>query len=173
MVTYKNSSHFCIRDIGFYNQLPVLTKSIGSSYPGHFEWLSNVFLGGLRDGNRGYSFAIDNNKFTDVCGGHMVQMYKLAGCALLKNTDEEKKICCLFVDPEYRYQGIASHLIENSFEMLGTDKPLMTVAENNLSQLQKLINRYDFELTSVRDSVYRRGIKEYYYNEGLAKKRGA
>ena len=169
MVTYKNSSRFCIRDIGFYNQLPVLTKSIGSSYPGHFEWLSNVFLGGLRDGNRGYSFAIDNNKFTDVCGGHMVQMYKLAGCALLKNTDEEKKICCLFVDPEYRYQGIASHLIENSFEMLRTDKPLMTVAENNLFQLQKLINRYDFELTSVRDSVYRRGIKEYYYNEGLAK----
>ena len=73
---------------------------------------------------------------------------------------EEKKLCCLFVDPNYRGQKIASKLIEDSFELLNTNKPLMTVSQQNLGMLQKLIDRYGFELTSV---------KEYYYNEGLAR----
>ena len=45
----------------------------------------------------------------------------------------------------------------------------MTVSQQNLGMLQKLINRYGFELTSVKESVYKSGVKEYYYNEGLAR----
>ncbi len=45
----------------------------------------------------------------------------------------------------------------------------MTVSQQNLGMLQKLIDRYGFELTSVKESVYKPGVKEYYYNEGLAR----
>ena len=78
-------------------------------------------------------------------------------------------MCCLFVDPNYRGQKIASKLVEDSFTLLNTTKPVMTVSQQNLSMLQKLIDRYGFELTSVKESVYLPGVKEYYYNEGLAR----
>ena len=79
------------------------------------------------------------------------------------------ELCCLFVDPNYRGQKIASKLVEDSFEVLKTNKLVMTVSQQNLGMLQKLIDRYGFELTSVKESVYKPGVKEYYYNEGLAR----
>lgn len=174
MIAYKNSIDYNINDERYYIQVKNLTKTIADSYDGHFQWLDTKFFGELRKGgqSRGYSFAIDFDKFIDFPYGSTfdtVGTYQLAGCSLLKNTPEEKKLCCLFVDPSYRGQKIASNLIENSFELLNTTKPLMTVSQQNLSQLQKLIDRYGFELTSVKESVYKPGIKEYYYNEGLAR----
>lgn len=173
MINYRNSSSYNIEDAKFYIQLPVLTKTIGDSYPGHYKWLQDKFIKGLQQGNeRGYSFAVDYNNFIDFPYGSLfdsVGTYKLFGCALLKNSPEEKKLCCLFIDPAYRKQGIASKLVENSFEILGTTKPFLTIAENNLSQLQGIIKKYGFELTSVKESVYKKGIREYYYNEGLTR----
>ena len=162
---------YCLEDDYFYLQLPTLTKVIGDSYPGHFKWLDNTFLKGLQlTTERGYSFAIDFDRFIGVKSKMgIVGTHQLAGCSLLKNSPEEKKLCCLFVDPTYRKRGIASHLVEDSFEVLNTDKPLMTVSEHNVPQLQKLIDRYGFELTSVKESIYKPGVKEYYYNEGLAR----
>ncbi len=173
MIQYRNSKIYNINDVGLYAQLNKLTETIGDSYPAHFTWLTNKFLKGLQETDtRAYSLAIDSSKFIDFsCDGsfNTTHVYPLSGCSLLKNTPEEKKLCCLFVSPAYRKLGIASKLIENSFELLNTTKPLMTVSEQNLGQLQKLIDRYGFELTSVKESVYKRGVKEYYYNEGLAK----
>lgn len=172
-IQYRSSDTYNINDSGLIVQLPTLTKTIGDSYPGHFKWLDDTFIKGLQQGKeRGYSFAVDYDNFIDFPYGSLfdsIGVYKLSGCALLKNTPEEKKLCCLFIDPAYRKQGIASKLVENSFEILGTTKPFLTIAENNLSQLQGIIKKYGFELTSVKESVYKKGIREYYYNEGLAR----
>ena len=168
-IAYKDSTTYNIGDARLYIQLPTLTKKIGDTYPGHSEWLNNKFIAGLQSGNeRGYSFAV-SPKWIDFRYGSLydtVHTKQLVGCSLLKNSPEEKKLCCLFVDPAYRKQGIASKLIEHSFEILGTEKPFLTVAENNLDQLKPLINKFNFELTSVKESIYRKGVKEYYYNEG-------
>lgn len=175
MIQYKNSMEYNISDERFYIQVRDLTKTIANSYAEHFNWLDNKFFKALREKNnntRGYSFAVDYANFIDFPYGSLfdtVGTYKLAGCVLLKNEPEEKKLCCLFVDPNYRGQKIASKLIENSFELLNTTKPLMTVSQQNLGMLQKLIDRYGFELTSVKESIYKPGVKEYYYNEGLAR----
>ena len=169
MVKYLNGTDYSFDHLQFHIQVPVLTKEIGLTYPGHQKWLDTTFTQGLVDGNRGYSYAVDyHNKILFPYGSLLdrVSTYKLAGCSLLKNTPEEKKICCLFVDPQYRKQGIASQLIRESFNILQTDTPLITVAENNLPQLEPLLKKFNFELTSVLDSVYRKGVKEYYYNQG-------
>ncbi len=157
MIQYILSDRYNTDDVMYYEQLPRLTEEIGKSYSGHLVWLNTKFLPGLHTKTRGYSFAIDDR--TDW----------LSGCTLLKNEPSEKKLCCLFVDPNYRKLGIASKLVENSFELLRTDKPVMTVSEQNLSQLQPIIKRYGFELTSVKESVYKQGVREYFYNEGLAR----
>jgi len=171
MISYKASTKYETNHEGFYGQVAWLTRDILNSYEGHYEWLQNKYFPGLLQGTRGYSFAIDTNSKYYVKTRRLGSMpvYVLAGCSLLKNEPDEKKLCCLFVDPQYRGQKIASTLIENSFELLETNKPVMTVSEQNLSQLQKLIDRYGFELTSVKESIYKPGVKEYYYNEGLAR----
>lgn len=169
MISYLQDTKYNFSHMQYYIQLPVLTQEISKSYPGHIKWLNETFTNGLWNGTRGYSFAVDyGTKILFPYGDcfDRVSTYKLSGCSLLKNTPEEKKICCLFIDPYYRKKGIASQLIRDSFEILGTEKPLITVSENNLAMLDPIIKKFNFELTSVQDSVYRKGVKEYYYNQG-------
>lgn len=170
IVSYKLSNTYNPNHEPFYGQVAWLTRDILNSYEGHWDWLQYKFFPGLKEGKRGYSFAIDPySKQVITTKKGIIPVYTLAGCALLKNEPDEKKLCCLFVDPNYRGQKIASKLVEDSFELLNTTKPLMTVSQQNLDMLQKLIERYNFELTSVKESVYIPGVKEYYYNEGLAR----
>lgn len=170
-INYEKSSVYNPNHELYYGQVAWLTRDILDSYSGHWEWLEKKFFPGLQEGKRGYSFAIDYNSkdWINIKKFGPMFIYKLAGCALLKDEPDEKKLCCLFVDPNYRGQKIASRLVEDSFEVLNTNKPVMTVSQQNLGMLQKLIDRYGFELTSVKESVYKPGVKEYYYNEGLAR----
>ena len=169
-IKYTLSSIYNLNHEPLYAQVAWLTRDILDSYDGHWDWLQYKFFPGLKEGKRGYSFAVDYDSTQVITTKKdIIPAHTLAGCALLKDEPEEKKLCCLFVDPNYRGQKIASKLIENSFELLNTTKPLMTVSQQNLGMLQKLIDRYGFELTSVKESVYKPGIKEYYYNEGLAR----
>ncbi len=169
-ISYLLSNTYNIDHKPFYGQVAWLTRDILKSYDSHWEWLQDKFFPNLKNGTRGYSFAVDYDNTQSITTKRgIIPVHTLAGCALLKNEPEEKKLCCLFVDPNYRGQKIASKLIEDSFELLNTNKPLMTVSQQNLGMLQKLIDRYGFELTSVKESVYKPGIKEYYYNEGLAR----
>lgn len=169
-ISYKLSNTYNTNHESFYGQVAWLTRDILDSYDGHWDWLQNKFFPGLQKGKRGYSFVIDSDsKQVITTKRKIIPVYSLVGCSLLKDEPDEKKLCCLFVDPNYRGQKIASKLVEDSFEILKTNKPVMTVSQQNLGMLQKLIDRYGFELTSVKESVYKPGIKEYYYNEGLAR----
>ena len=169
-ISYELSNTYNPDHEPLYGQVAWLTRDILDSYDGHWDWLQNKFFPGLQEGKRGYSFAIDSDsKQIVTLKRGIMPIYTLAGCALLKDEPDEKKLCCLFVDPNYRGQKIASKLVEDSFEVLNTNKPVMTVSQQNLGMLQKLIERYGFELTSVKESVYKPGVKEYYYNEGLAR----
>ena len=169
-ISYELSSTYNTDHEHLYGQVAWLTREILDSYDGHWDWLQNKFFPGLKEGKRGYSFAVDYDSAQAITTKRgIIPVHTLAGCALLKDEPDEKKLCCLFVDPNYRGQKIASKLVEDSFEILKTNKPVMTVSQQNLGMLQKLIDRYGFELTSIKESVYKPGVKEYYYNEGLAR----
>ena len=158
MIKYIQSYNYKPEHQIYYNQIIPLTKSIADTYPAHIEWVDKKFLSGLKTTTeRAYSFAVDK----DI----------LAGVSLLKNSPDEKKICCLFVSLDYRRLGIAAQLIENSFQLLKTNKPLMTVSNNNISQLIRLIERYKFELTRTIKGAYRPELIEYYFNDFKSKTR--
>lgn len=136
----------------YYNQVLSTVHSVRDTYPGYPQWFNNKFMYGLKNTTeRAYCFAVDGPK--------------LVGVSLLKNTEPEKKICCLFVSPDYRHMGIATKLMQASFALLHTQKPLMTVSNNNLSQIKPLINRFGFELSRKQPSAYRPDLVEYFYNE--------
>lgn len=136
----------------YYNQVLALTHTICDTYPGHAQWFNDKFMPGLRNNDgRAYCFAVSGPRLT--------------GVSLLKNTADEKKICCLFVSPDCRRMGVASKLMQDSIAMLRTQKPLITISNNNLEQLQPLINRFGFELSRTQAGAYRSDLVEYFYNE--------
>lgn len=87
----------------------------------------------------------------------------IAGIAIIKK--EENKLCTLRIIDSYQNKGIGLKLFERSFESLNTEKPFLTVSEEKLLEFEKIFRYYDFKMTSVHNDLYRKGKKEYFFNE--------
>lgn len=88
---------------------------------------------------------------------------RVVGLSLVKY--EEKKLCTLKVFEEYQNKGFGLQLFEKSFEALDTSKPFLTVSEEKYLEFQKIFKYYGFELTSVKEGLYRDTKLEYFFNE--------
>ena len=113
--------------------------------------IKNIFIPGLQLGERLYITLETEDG-------------KLAGCTLLKNTRDEKKISTIFIDPKYRSNGLGSKLMGKSIDILG-QSPLITVSDKNLSELKPLLDKFEFLLSSIKKDIYKKGDKEYFFNE--------
>lgn len=80
--------------------------------------------------------------------------YKVVAVAFLKKDSSERKISTLYVKPDHQRKGIASKLLEMSFEWLETTKPLITIADYKLPQFASIIQKYNWEETSVLEKGY-------------------
>ena len=96
MIDYYSSAHECL-----YKGIAKLTKSINDTYPGYNDWLFNKFIPGLKNGSRKMVVAYND-------------LQNPMGVALLKDTEEEKKICCLFVREDCWRNGIANNLMKKT-----------------------------------------------------------
>ena len=81
--------------------------------------------------------------------------------------ENEKKICTLRVIPQYRNNGVGKSLFEKSFEILGTDKPLISISSKRHDMFKKYIQNYNFELTEKLENFYSNGNVEFVYNGKL------
>lgn len=104
--------HNAADDLPLCKEIVELTRPVRKTYPEYGKWLEEKFFPGLKDGSRIIIAAKDETG-------------RLAGTILLKKTAEEKKICCLFVRQDCRGRGIAGKLMQESLEVLQTDKPLL------------------------------------------------
>ncbi|MDY6407588.1 MAG: GNAT family N-acetyltransferase [Pseudomonadota bacterium] len=150
----KTFSSFNPEHAVLYDQMLDLTKSIGDTYPEYTKWFKEKFIPGLQRKERMYVIAQDDDN-------------TLAGCVLIKNTEEEKKICTLFVDPKFQRQGLGKQLLEQTLKELG-EHPLITVSTRNLSQLSSLLKKCGFHLSAVKKGVYNSEDTEYYFNDAKA-----
>ena len=92
--------------------------------------VSITFIPDLKLGHRGYILASKHNI--------------LAGCCLLKKTQEEQKICTLYVSKSYRRQGIGSDLLTAALTELN-DSPIITVSPGLASEFTPLLSRFRFK----------------------------
>ncbi len=139
------------KDLPVYQEILSLTRPIQKFYPHQPEWFQNTFLTGLKKGERLCVLAQDSKG-------------KLQGCALLKNTPQEKKICTLFVQPELRRQGIATQLMDVAMQELGPT-PLLTVAAGVFEQLRPLLEKYHFHWSATKHND---ATLEYAFNDAKA-----
>jgi len=68
--------------------------------------------------------------------------FSIVGLSILKNDPEEKKICTLLVNEEYRKKGYSKAILEASFDYLKTDKPLITIPTKRLDEFSKIIQAW-------------------------------
>lgn len=112
-----------------------VTDFICEDYPKHFRWYWEKTVPAVFNGTREIVACIIDEE--------------IAGVAFLKKEDGEQKICTFLVLEKYRKRGIATKLIEASFEFLETTKPLISLADYKLDMFSNIINKYNWEQTQV------------------------
>ena len=73
---------------------------------------------------------------------------------MLKRTEDESKICTFLIYEEYRKKGYSKLLLEDFYELLGTEKPLITIPEKRLDEFSKIIEAYGWVPTETTDKYY-------------------
>jgi len=118
-------------------------------YPGFRNWYWGKVIDGFIDGSR--------RAF--VAGGDQV-----TGIVIAKRTASERKLCTVWVDSRSGGRGVGAALMKDAMSWLATDKPLITVPAERISEFQPLFKRWRFSLDHVADSMYRYGRREYVFN---------
>lgn len=119
-------------------------------YPGFEDWFLSKVVPGMRGGER---------RIIAYFLGSM-----LAGIAICKRTEAEKKLCTLWVSPRARGRGIAIELAGEAFDWLGTTKPLFTVPEERIAEFSGLLNSWSFSEPVAYRDLYRPKRIEYVFN---------
>ncbi|UST64022.1 GNAT family N-acetyltransferase [Pseudomonas moraviensis] len=116
-------------------------KDLSGFYPEFNTWLYQKTIPGIIAGER--SIILEHRRGT------------LSGLAIVKNSEFEQKLCCLRVLPEFQGSGVGLRLFERAFELLNNDRPLLSVAEEQIPVFQKLFSYYGFELEKKYNGYYR------------------
>ena len=163
-VTPKIIQSYMLGEIGakasdyIYNNLIDLEKI----YPNFDKWFHDKVVRNIenkKNKNREIIFSIT--------GGNK-NKYEISGIAILKNDQNEKKICTFRVHENYRNMGIGTKLFEESFDYLGTNTPIITISEKNLDQFEYHIDKYNFLLVQELNGYYSNGVTEYVFNGELS-----
>jgi hypothetical protein len=123
-------------------------------YPGFSTWLKQTVVPGFVSGSRRLFVHNRDGQF---------------GFVIAKRTFDERKLCTVYVETGSRGKGIASCLISQAIDWLGSDEPLITISEDRLVEFRSIISRFDFSLVHVAHSYYRNGIREFVFNGKLSR----
>ena len=133
----------------YYELVYSYLKAAEIYYPEFRKWYTEKVIPELFTSNREL---IVENRNDDI-----------AGIAIVKK--EENKLCTLRITEDFQNKGIGLKLFEKSFESLNTGKPFLTVSEEKLVEFEKIFKYYGFKMTSIHKDLYRKGKKEYFFNE--------
>lgn len=123
---------------------------VAEFYPGFRNWFFTKVVPGLRTGER-------------CILSHEIEG-RLAGIAICKRTNIERKLCTLWVDSLLRDRGIAGKLAYRAFDWLECDQPLFTVPEERMSEFAGLLKSWNFPEPIACESCYRPGRSEFIFN---------
>lgn len=118
-------------------------------YPGFGSWYWQKVVPGLSDGSR--------KILTSTDGG------VLSGIVIAKSQNE-KKICTVWVPREFRGRSIARNLMQDALDWLGTTKPLFTVPDERMQEFAGLVRELGFEYRSTVSDYYGSGRLEHVFN---------
>lgn len=147
MITYEKTSRLADAMLA-----KVMLSGLENFYPDFGYWYVNQCMPGILAGRDTLIVAREH--------------HQVIGVALGKKSEDETKLRCIRVLPQYQQRGVGIHLIDKSLLALDCDKSLCTVSEEMIHQYSRpFVNRFNFELSSVDRGVYRRNKLEYVFNQ--------
>lgn len=157
-MTYQLDSLSLRRDSekakGVLAEVELRLNDLNYFYPSFSSWFNTKVLPNIATGER--------TILTEYRNG------ELAGLAILKDSETEKKLCCLRVFERYQSSIMGIRLFEKSFEILNTSLPLLSVSEEQLSSFQRVFNYFGFSLEATLEGYYRPNKREFVYNGSLS-----
>ena len=126
---------------------------LNSEYPDFEKWFFLRVKKDILKGDRDILFRIRENNIT--------------GLSIVKRTNIEKKICTFRVFEKYQKQGIGKSLLLESFDLLNTQTPLITVSSQKEFQFMKLFNYFGFAKSGELSDYYGKNKVEVTYNNIL------
>ncbi len=146
-----NPSAFSLVKFAISEDLPFYE----SSYPCFRVWLETKVFPGLIGGERSIIL-----RFRGA---------EIAGLAILKHTAHEKKLCSLRVRDPFQNTGLGIRLFEQAFEVLETERPLLTVSDENMDKFERIFDYFSFDLAAQYRGLYADTRTEYSFNGLLSK----
>lgn len=128
----------------------ILSLRVKDDYPDYKDWYQNVQIPGIYDGTRNIIIA------------HIKD--RIVGFVSLKKSPTEKKICTFYVEKSFRRNQIGSLLAQKAVEYLEEEKPLITIPMDKLGEFTKIATRYDWEISDIKDNLYRTTTPEVIVN---------
>lgn len=120
------------------------------NYPRFDEWFFRKVIPGIYRGER---TAIIEQRDSVV-----------AGLLIVKHSAVEKKLCTLRVRPHFESKGLGVRLFESAFDLLGTERPLLSVAQTAVPKFSRLFSHFGFAQEGVYNSLYLPEVNEFSYN---------
>ena len=115
------------------NEIYLTTDYNHQQYQNYCNWYYQKNIPRVLDGSGDIIFYLDG--------------FNIVALSVLKKTPEERKICTLLTTEDYRKKGFSKLLLEDSFEFLETDKPLITIPANKIDEFSSIITAYDWKET--------------------------
>ena len=116
-------------------------------YPQFSEWYDSKILPNLDNDTRRIFLATNNGEFS--------------GALILKRTDEEKKVCTLFVnEKKNRHKNLGLDFLRIASEELETYKLPITISDEAKSYFFNS-NSFNFQTKYVKENLYAKNMKEY------------
>lgn len=136
----------------------LLSMTVKQDYPDYRSWFLNTQIPGLYDNTRNIIIAHINDK--------------IVGFVSLKKTSTEKKICTFYVEKSFRRNKIGTILVEKAIDYLEESRPLITIPMNKLNEFIKIGNYYNWEITDIKENLYRTSTPEVIVNGTIEEKNG-
>lgn len=142
----------------YYKKIYEFLDRLAWEYPSFKQWYLSIF-----EENK----EIKLEREIIICEKELT----IAGIAILKASNFEKKICTLRVGKKFQKQGIGHRLMELSFEWLQDELPMITMNKMKQYQFQSLLNYYGFGLEQAKRNYYHVFSTELVYNGVLPEKK--
>jgi ribosomal protein S18 acetylase RimI-like enzyme len=125
-------------------------RFLRGAYPAFDSWLSEKVIPGLLSGER--TLLIETRE------------ERVAAVMILKHCADEKKLCTLRVHPEFESRGLGVRLFETAFDLLNTERPLLSVSEPSMPKFSRLFAHFGFSKEAVYADRYLPHVDEFSYN---------
>lgn len=153
----RYSSFSALEKSLYFYQVYSFLRRLNIEYPGFSKWYKGLFSENKE---------LEQGREIIICE----MGYYIAGVAILKSAEAEKKICTLRVAAPFQRQGVGRKLVEISFGWLQDDKPLITMHKSKQREFSALLDYYGFVLEQSQWNYYNIFSTELAYNGVLPEK---